>query len=972
MSDSNGASSPEVVRSLEFGGFILLPERHLLLKGEETVRVGSRALSLLTKLLEHPGETVSKSDLLNAGWPSLHVEEHNLKTNIGILRRILGDSGQAGQFITTVSGRGYRFVAAVQHRLSRVPNPDAGGKPARYSNLPHQSQSVFGRSRTIAAICSDFDQSRLVTIVGTGGVGKTTVSIHVAEKLLPKFRDGVVFVDLDATNDPRHVANAIAQSAGIAAQSANRLAALCAHLRAGETLIILDNCEHVLDEVAHTVTRILADAPLVKILATSREPLSLPAEKIRRLKGLDTPPIAKGLTATEALAFPAIQLFVDRARQRCPDFALSDAQAMTAAEVCRRLDGLALAIELAATQVPALGMEELLRQLDSRILSAEEEHAKFGRHRTLFATLEWSYGLLSDDEKMVLCRLSAFAGAFSMDSACAVAADTTRSRAAVFDGVARLVSKSLISVEPDRREPHYFLLNTTRAFAGEKLAALEDPDRTRWLHAHHVHAMAQMAAADTKTSTLDGWLEKYGSLIDDIRLALQWTFSRPGDAALGVKLTVAAVPFWRHLSLLEEGRTAAEGALHEAFAQYRDQSDELALNLAVGAMGLHARGPLPYVKTALTRALESAERLGHTEMQLQCLRAISEYYLWTSDTRGAMEASERIRQINTVRIAAADDAADVQTGTALRWIGELQRSQHYLENVIRRPVARHRSETADFEFNQRLVALGSLAQVSWLQGFPDRAIQLAEQQLDGARNSNYSVALCSALVQSTAIALFIGDLDAADQHLTLLDEHAAEHGLPVWRSMARCHRGRLLYDAGEPVDLELFRQSLSELHDAGFRMRYPAYLAHFSLGQSQHGDFEGALASINEVIDRCRANGHSWGIPEALRLKATYILGLGGRDAEELSAGLLTQSIEMARHQGARSWELRSLITQAQFSKTESLSAALRELSAASGKFTEGLHTIDLVRARQILAGTGSSPSDLQLRSGGRISRQAN
>ena len=230
-------------------------------------------------------------------------------------------------------------------------------------------------------------------------------------------------VDLAPLKDPSLVPNAIATAIGLAAHSANMLAALGGFLRDREMLLLLDSCEHIIDAVAACANRILADAAGVKILATSREPLRVKGERVRRLPGLGTPFASSGLKAEEALAFPAIQLFVDRAADRLESFSLSDADAPMAAEICRKLDGLALAIELAATRVDAFGVSGLLDQLDNRFRLLEGHRAGPERHRTLTATIDWSYDLLSESERAVMRRLSVFAGAFSLDSACAVAAD---------------------------------------------------------------------------------------------------------------------------------------------------------------------------------------------------------------------------------------------------------------------------------------------------------------------------------------------------------------------------------------------------------------------------------------------------------------------------------------------------------------------------------------------------------------------
>ena len=347
-------------RSFAFGPFVLIPERQLLLKGEAPVRIGSRALDILTALVERPGQLVSKQELLSRVWPNTIVEEGNLKVNMAALRRALGERPGAAQYIATVIGRGYRFVAPVQSFESVGPSFDAGVASTHLHNLPTGTTRIVGRADAIDAIRQELMESRLVSIVGPGGIGKTTVALAAAEQAIGLPRDGVWLVDLAPLKDPSLVPNAIATAIGLAAHSASMLPALGGYLRDREMLLVLDSCEHVIDAVASCAGRILADAAGVKILATSREPLRVKGERVRRLPGLGTPSASSGLKAEEALVFPAIQLFVDRATDRLELFRLSDADAPMAAEICRRLDGLALAIELAATRIDAFGVGGLL------------------------------------------------------------------------------------------------------------------------------------------------------------------------------------------------------------------------------------------------------------------------------------------------------------------------------------------------------------------------------------------------------------------------------------------------------------------------------------------------------------------------------------------------------------------------------------------------------------------------------------
>ena len=450
-----------VPQSYVFGPFVLVPARQSLLHGDVPVRIGSRAMDILTVLVEHAGELVSKSELIARVWPNTVVDESNLKVNIAALRRVLGDGGpDDARYIATVTGRGYKLIAPVSPGASAdiaaVPAPAL----ARRHNLPTGTTRVIGRADAIDAIQRDFEVSRLVTIVGPGGIGKTTVALAAAEHAIASFRDGVWLIDLAPTRDPALLPSAIGAVLGITGNTASMLELLCLSLRDREMLLVVDSCEHLIDAAAACIAQILATAAGVKILVTSREPLELNGERVRRLAGLATPPSSEHLNAEEALTFSAVQLFVDRATDRLDTFRLSDAEAPTVAEICRKLDGLALAIELAATRIDAFGVRGLVKQLDNRFRLLVGRRSGPERHRTLTATLGWSYSLLAPGEAAVLCAVSVFAGVFDIDGASAVAAMPPAETAEV---LAQLSAKSLLMTDLASDGIAYRLLETTHS-----------------------------------------------------------------------------------------------------------------------------------------------------------------------------------------------------------------------------------------------------------------------------------------------------------------------------------------------------------------------------------------------------------------------------------------------------------------------------------------------------------------------------
>ncbi|WP_245518302.1 ATP-binding protein [Rhizobium leguminosarum] len=349
------------------------------------VRVGSRALEILAALIERPGELVGKAELVSRVWPDTFVEESNLKVNVAALRRALGDAPGDMQYIATVSGRGYRFVFPVRISGQSDTSVTATSQGARTNNLPVSTTRLVGRGDAVDAIRCAVEVSRLLTIVGPGGVGKTRLALAIADQLTAAYHDGIWFVDLATVNDATLVPTAIATAMGLRVHSANIKAAVAAFATDREFMLVLDNCEHVIEAVASCAETLLAAAARVRILATSREPLRVVGEQVYRLPPLETPPEVSELSAAQALAFPAVELFVERAAASRGEFKLNDGNAPVAAEICRRLDGLALAIELAAPRLDAFSTRELLDLLADQSHVLSDRRSGDPRHHTLAA-----------------------------------------------------------------------------------------------------------------------------------------------------------------------------------------------------------------------------------------------------------------------------------------------------------------------------------------------------------------------------------------------------------------------------------------------------------------------------------------------------------------------------------------------------------------------------------------------------------
>ncbi|RZL33744.1 MAG: transcriptional regulator, partial [Rubrivivax sp.] len=557
-----GASPMAIV----FGPFRYEPARRVISDSRGPLRVGSRALQLLEVLLEQPGRLYSRDELVARVWPRTVVEETSLRVHISALRKVLGDGVSGARYIANVPGRGYAFVAetrAAPHAGSD--SPVAGPRPSAPTlpSLPPRLARPIGREPAIEQIAGLLARERLVSVVGAGGMGKTTVALAVADRLGTGYADGACFVDLSQLSDPGLVAAELGRTQGLILPAGESTAVLEAALRDKRLLFVLDNCEHVIDAAATLVDRLLRTCPGVRFLATSREPLDIEAEWVFRLAPLALPAPGEAPDPQQLLAYPAIQLFTERAQANSDAFELTPALAPAVRELCAFLDGIPLAIELAAARVDSLGVLGLLQRLSSAFeLLTRGRRTALSRHRTLQAVMDWSYDLLSDSERLVLQRLSVFRGAFDLDGAVAIAACPRLSRQCVVEDVLSLSAKSLIVLESaDDDVLLHRLLYITRLYAEKRLANGGDAADAHRRHARFIVEGLQRARAAGAGMSRYHWSPALGSSIADVRAAIDWTLIDENDLALGVRLTAFAKRTYCDVGLVEEYLHYIETAL---------------------------------------------------------------------------------------------------------------------------------------------------------------------------------------------------------------------------------------------------------------------------------------------------------------------------------------------------------------------------------------------------------------------------
>lgn len=542
MSPHADAGTAERIEAIAFGPFLLLPRQRELRRAGAPVPIGSRALDILILLAERAGEVVGNEEILARVWSGMRVEEGNLRVHIAGLRKALGDTGRKAKLIANVPNRGYALVSPVQ----------TAAAPRAHIRLPRRLTTVLGRAACIATLAGEIGPHRFVTLVGPGGIGKSTVAIAVAERLAARFADGVAFVDFSGIGSPAVVAATVAGALGVPAASGDPRADLLAFLARRSVLVVFDCCEVAVEALALLAEAILKAAPDVCILATSREPLCGEGERLFRLPPLALPAPGSAPRLEAALSHAAIRLFAERAHAADDGFAATDANIAEIIEICRRLDGIPLAIEIVAARVAQMSLRELGDRLDGRFsLLIRGRRTAVARHQTLRATLDWSFDLLGADEQRLAMRLAIFRGAFSTDAAAAVAiCDGSGDAVAVAEGVARLVDKSLVSVERGASAAHYRLLDVTRAYLIEKLEASGDFDAICGVHARYFLALL----TDGPDPAEPRARRRLARSLDNIRAAIAWAFGPGGDADTGIALTLAARPLWTALGLTGEMR----------------------------------------------------------------------------------------------------------------------------------------------------------------------------------------------------------------------------------------------------------------------------------------------------------------------------------------------------------------------------------------------------------------------------------
>ncbi|MDR6289553.1 putative ATPase/DNA-binding winged helix-turn-helix (wHTH) protein [Inquilinus ginsengisoli] len=931
-----------------FGECRFIPDHQLLLHRETPVRVGSRALDLLHALVRRPGDVVRKDELIRFAWPNIFVHEANLKVNIAALRRALSQ-GQTGlNYIATVPGRGYRFVAPV-----RVLDPSAGSvlpNPAGSSlgELP-VAPMLIGRDEVKAEIVGALAETRLLTIAGPAGVGKTSIAIATARQIDERLKDGVCFIDLATIEDPQLVAPAVAIAAGLDSNLVNVLAGLVEALRNRDMLLVLDNCEHVLSAAAAVADHLNHALPKLLVVATSREPLRCRWESVYRLAPLACPAEENEADTAAAMSFPAVELLVRRAGIH--GYRLNKADLPVLAAISRRLDGIALAIELAAPRLSIDGPAALLGLLEHSFEPlASQGGAPTARHMTLMATLDWSYRLLPAREARLLRHLSVFGGKFMLEDVVGVCGDLAAPED-IATWLESVAAKSLLSVSYHNGRRRYRLLDSTRNFASERLRAGGEQQTAMASYARYLLTLFEAAEADWSWRTREDWTARYGHWANDLRRAIDWAFTLGGDAELGVRLTAAAVTFWNEFSSVVECRMRVKAAL-DAIERlpFCDSILKLKLVAAHAINGCFSSSLGAEVEAALQEGQRMADQLGNVEYRLRATLGLIGVQAFSGRHRDVLSTVAQLRGIieTTGERSAAPDA-DRHEFTTRFYCGEIEHGHAGLTTLAREhAMIANRSRTSRFQLDRFIAIRNYLAVTTWVIGDHRGALAVARDAVEAGAALDHAVSYTHSLAMAAVpVSLWCGLLDLAQEQVTRLVEKLALRQIDTWPPSARFYQAAIDSARGDANGVERMRRAIDELAACNLRTHFPIRLAMLAEMALAHDRLDLASTSIAKALEYADQRDERWCSAELVRVLGLVRRHVGDAQGAERAFEV---AVRIARQSGALSFELRAATNLAELSlQTDRRNGTMEPLRAICERFDTSFESADSLAAHRAL-----------------------
>lgn len=918
---------------LGFGPFLLYRTQRRLLEHGQPVRIGSRALDLLIVLVEHAGQVLSREDLMRHLWPREIVEENTLRVHIAALRKVIGAAPLQVPYVANVPGRGYSFIAEVVTHHDDVNAPTLITPPA--TRLPPVLARIVGRGDVVSALSTQLQTQRFVSIVGAGGLGKTSVALLVAEAVAARHAQGAWFVDLSSVAPGASVTEAFASTLQVPTVAGDLASRLLTHLATQQALIVVDNCEHVLEPLAPLLERILDACPGVRILATSREPVRAAGEWIHLLDTLAAPSGADPLSVPQALGFSAVQLFAERASAGDDRFELTDENLADVIEVCRQLDGIPLAIELTAALVRVFSLRGVMDGLAEKMLAlGSGRRLAVSRHQTLHAMLDWSHQLLSPIEKHVLHHLSVFTTGMSMDCAVAVAGDDGLSPADVRLTVSALSNKSWLYADALAEPVRFHMHGLARAFAQDQLRASGAWDRAAMRHADRMRTKLHEARHDWALLDQDAWLERYAPFSGDVRTAISRTLHQPDGTARAEALMSDAWVLGFQLHQFADHVVLARQILQALEQQAADPMAELRMHRIIALLD----GPQISPRTRDTfhgeKALALAKQIGSDELLISCLVINFLEKVSNGDFTGALRNGQYLQdQTSRLHDPLATPSFERMLAVSHHLLG-----RHDIAKRMAQQVVAHHDWKPSFALpatvlSQQAGARIVLARTEWLQGRPDSAETLCHE-LVRAATDDCDMALSQAIgLAALPIAIWRGDWARARELSWQLRDEARRSGLMFeWADWLDAITAIIERGADHPDNTQVLKaDSNLVLVDHAV-----TFSRHTLDGRAWHRAHTGQVG---------------WCAPEVMRAQALTWLDAGDTASGQQAEAMLEASLRLARQQGALAWELRTATSLAQrWAGGPKGQEGLTLLTQVLARFTEGMDTQDLVRARAVLS----------------------
>jgi len=922
------------------------------------VPLGSRAFEIVEVLVGSASELVTKDHLMHRVWPGAIVGEGTLHVHVSAIRKALG---RDRHLLKTAQGRGYRLLGnwSVQHQAptnsplgpqslapeSIAPEPRRLSTVLPSTNFPLAVTPLIGRSEAVQRVRDLVSAYRVVTLTGPGGIGKSTLALEATRGLLGEFEHGGWLVELASLSDADLIPSAVASALELK-RGGERVTAESLARAIGEKhfLLLLDNCEHLIDAIANLVETVVRRCPRVTVVATSREVMRVQGESAYRVAALEVP--GQGQQAGEnILGHSAVELLITRAKALDQSFSPRVEDLASVAAICRRLDGIPLAIEFAAARAASLGVHEVAARLDDRFaLLSDGRRTALPRQRTLRATLDWSHELLSEVERAVLRRLSVFVGGFTLPASHAVVSDEGSTSSELDAIVAGLEAKSLIAAEPDGEYRRFRLLETTHAYARSKLAESGEATAASRRHAVWIRDLMQTWSNTPAASARE---------IDNIRAALGWAFSSSGDRLLAIELAAASAPVWLQMSLLTDCLRWTELATERLDAGDRGTRKEMMLQSALGQSLMFTEGVSQRSQAAINRARELAQSARDFEQQFLAIIVHCRIRGRLQDFRGMLVLARQAKAIaEAIADPVAGSTADCWIGVSLFWLADYPQALSFAEraSVDATPMLRH-AQIGRYGIDHSMVARCVTARIRWLQGLLDQSAQINRDILADPELSGHPVSMCFALAWcGCPLSLLLGQLEIAEQLIARLKDQSELHALGMYYSCSLGLEGELAARRGDFAAAErLLRIAAARLWRAQEEQLHSTLLGSLIEVLANTGGAEKGLHLADEWVRRCERNELSMWMLEALRLKGVMLSLSDGADAIA-AEDHFRRSLELAHRQGALSWELRSAMSLGRLLDVQGRTRdAVDLVGSVFGRFREGLQTTEVQSAQRLL-----------------------